>query len=212
MKAIIIGATGATGRELVATLLGDGNYTSVSTFVRRPMNMYHPKLTENIVDLSTVEQYAELIVGDVLFSCLGSTLKSAGSKEAQWAIDFDIPHKFATIAKGNGVHSMVLVSAYGANPKSKIFYSRMKGELERSIAELAFVQYIIFRPGMLLRPDTDRLGEKVTAMLLSVLNTIGILRKQCPLPTAILAKKLVIAPIRLPDGESSVEINNIFLF
>ena len=108
MKAIIIGATGATGRELVATLLGDGNYTAVSTFVRRPMNICHPKLTENIVDLSTVEQYAELIVGDVLFSCLGSTLKSAGSKEAQWAIDFDIPHKFATIAKGNGVEFLSL--------------------------------------------------------------------------------------------------------
>ena len=107
---------------------------------------------------------------------------------------------------------MVLVSAYGANPKSKIFYSRMKGELERSIAELAFVQYIIFRPGMLLRPDTNRLGEKVTAMLLRVLNTIGILRKQSPLPTAILAKKLAIAPMRLPDGESSVELNKIFLF
>ena len=212
MKAIVIGATGSTGRELVATLLGDGNYTAVSIFVRRPMNIDHPKLTENIVYLSTVEQYAELIVGDVLFSCLGSTLKSAGSKEAQWAIDFDIPHKFATIAKGNGVHSMVLVSAYGANPKSNIFYSRMKGELERSIAELAFVQYIIFRPGMLLRPDTDRLGEKVTAMLLRVLNTIGILRKQSPLPTAILAKKLAIAPMRLPDGESSVELNKIFLF
>ena len=212
MKAIVIGATGATGRELVETLLGDGRYTAVSIFVRRSINIDHPKLIENIVDLSAAEQYAELIVGDVLFSCLGTTLKSAGSKDAQWAIDFDIPHEFATIAKGNGVHSMVLVSAYGADPQSRIFYSRMKGELERQIAELAFGQYIIFRPGMLLRPNTDRLGEKLTAILLRGLNAIGILRKQRPLPTAILAQKLAIAPAILPDGESLVELDRIFSF
>ena len=212
MKAIVIGATGATGRELVNTLLGNEYYTAVSVFVRKSTNICHPKLNENIVDLSIAEQYADLIVGDVLFSCLGSTLKSAGSKKAQWAIDFGIPHKFATIARGNGVHSMVLVSAYGANPKSRLFYSRMKGELEGSIAELAFGQYIIFRPGMLLRPNTDRLGEKITAMLLGGLNTIGILRKQRPLPTALLAQKLAIAPTTLPDGESSVELENIFSF
>lgn len=212
MKAIVIGATGATGRELVDVLLGDENYTLVSIFVRRSMNIDHHKLTENIVDMSAVEQYADLIVGDVLFSCLGSTLKSAGSKKAQWAIDFDIPYKFATIARGNGVHSMVLVSAYGVNPKSKIFYSRMKGELEMQITELAFGQYIIFRPGMLLRPNTDRLGEKITAILLRALNTVGILRKQLPLSTAVLAQKLAIAPTTLPDGESYVELKKIFSF
>ena len=212
MKAIVIGATGAAGRELVSTLLGDGNYTNISIFARRPTNINHPKLTENVVDLTAVEQYADLIVGDVIFSCLGSTLKSAGSKEAQWAIDFDIPHKFATIARDNGVHSMVLVSAYGANTKSKIFYSRMKGELEKSIAELAFGQYIIFRPGMLLRPHTDRLGEKITTILLKALNTIGILRKQRPLPTILLAKKLAIAPMTLPNGESIIELDKIFSF
>ena len=212
MKAIVIGATGATGTELVHALLVNENYTDVSIFVRRSTNINHPKLKENIVDLSTIEQYADLIVGDVLFSCLGSTLKSAGTKKAQWTIDFDIPNKFATIAKGNGVHSMVLVSAYGANPKSKMFYSRMKGELERQIADLAFGQYIIFRPGMLLRPNTDRLGEKIVAMFLRVLNTIGILRKQRPLPTSILAQKLAIAPMTLPDGESFVELENIFSF
>ena len=212
MKAIVIGATGATGRELVETLLRDNNYTAVSIFVRRSINIDHPKLTENIVNLSAADQYADLIVGDVLFSCLGSTLKSAGSKKVQWTIDFDIPHKFATIARANGVHSMVLVSAYGANPKSKIFYSQMKGELEMQIAKLAFGQYIIFRPGMLLRPNTDRLGEKITAMLLGGLNTIGILKNQRPLDTAILAQKLAIAPFKLPDGKSFVELDKIFSF
>ncbi len=211
MKAIVIGATGSTGVELVNTLLEDSNYTAVSVFVRRSINISHPKLMENIVDLSVVDQYADLIVGDVLFSCLGSTLKSAGSKKAQWTIDFDIPHRFATVARANAVRSMVLVSAYGANRKSKIFYSRMKGELEESIAELAFGQYIIFRPGMLLRPNTDRLGEKITAMLLGALNAVGILRKQRPLPTAILAQKLAIAPVTLPDGESIVELDKILL-
>lgn len=91
MKALIIGATGATGKELVDRLLGDNNYASVSVFVRRPFGKSHPKLTEHIVDFSDVNSFQDLITGDVLFSCLGTTLKDAGSKDNQWKIDFDIP-------------------------------------------------------------------------------------------------------------------------
>lgn len=212
MKAIVIGATGSTGRALVDTLLIDDNYASVTVFVRKTTRIQHSKLIEYCIDFSDIELYADLIAGDVLFSCLGTTLKSAESKQAQWAIDFDIPHKFATIAKRNNIRSFVLVSAFGANSKSKLFYAQMKGKLECAIAKLGFEQYIIFRPGMLERPNTNRLGEKIAIKVLGILNSIGIANKQRPLPTKMLAEKLAKAPLLLPDGESRVELEHIFSF
>ena len=212
MKAIVIGATGATGSMLVDTLLNNDNYVSVTIFVRKSTQIKHPKLIEHSIDFSDIEQYADLIVGDVLFSCLGTTLKDSGSKEAQWRVDFDIPSQFAAIAKRNGVRSLVLVSSFGANPKSNLFYARMKGELECAISKLGFEQYIIFRPGMLQRPNTMRLGEKIGVAVLGILNCIGIAKKQRPLPTKILAEKLAKAPYILSNGMFSIELDKIFSF
>jgi len=106
MKALIIGATGATGKDLVNTLLQDDFYSEVVVFVRRPTGIVHLKLKEVITDFDNLEAVTFLINGDVLFSCLGTTLKTAGSKEKQWHIDYEIPLQFATFAKQNGVSKM----------------------------------------------------------------------------------------------------------
>ncbi|MBS1600818.1 MAG: NAD(P)H-binding protein [Bacteroidetes bacterium] len=212
MKALIIGATGATGKDLVQLLLQDPDYNEVVIFVRAPGGINHPKLVEIITDFGQLENVAEFIKGDVLFSCLGTTLKAAGSKEKQWSIDYEIPARFAEIAKRKGVRSMVLLSAYGASAKSKIFYSEMKGKLEDKISSLAFDQYIIFRPGLLLRKNTDRLGERVSAGLLKFLNGFGLIKKFRPLPTSILAEKLTKAPKVLTVGNHIIELDKIFEF
>ena len=212
MKALVIGATGATGKFLTEELLKDRDYTAVAIFVRKPTGRQHPKLTEHLIDFSNVGFYREEIKGDVLFSCLGTTLKAAGSKEEQWKIDFDIPAAFAAIAKENGVHSFVLVSSTGANSKSGVFYSKMKGRLEEKIAEVNFNQYIIFRPGPLLREGSDRAGEKIMAATLCLLNSIGLLRKYKPLPTELLAEKLAKAPKILKDGITVIELEKITAF
>lgn len=212
MKALLIGATGSTGKFLLDELIQDDDYTSVSIFVRRSTGKSHPKLTEHVIDFSKIEQYKELITGDVLFSCLGTTLKAAGSKQEQWKIDFDIPAEFASIARHNGVGSLVLVSSSDASPKSPIFYSKMKGELEDAIAGLNFGQYIIFKPGPLLRPGTDRAGEKVMVKVFGFLNGIGLFKKYKPLPTEILAMKLAKAPWKMPQGTSVLEANEILDF
>ncbi|MDR7370216.1 NAD(P)H-binding protein [Flavobacterium aquidurense] len=212
MKALLIGATGSTGKFLLKELIQDDDYTSVSIFVRRPTGRSHPKLTEHIIDFSNIEQYKELITGDVLFSCLGTTLKDAGSQENQWKIDYEIPLTFSFIARKNRVNSMVLVSSSDASPKSRIFYSRMKGELETAITELDFGQYIIFRPGPLLRADTDRSGEKTIVKILGFFNGIGLLNKYKPLPTEVLAMKLAKAPWKLPQGTSIVKLQEIAKF
>ncbi|WP_276481577.1 NAD(P)H-binding protein [Paraflavitalea pollutisoli] len=212
MKALIIGATGATGKDLVNLLLQDPAYTSVVAFVRRARNIHHPKLVEIVTDFDHLETVAHHIQGDVWFSCLGTTLKTAGSQANQWHIDYEIPVQFATIAKANQVPSMVLLSAYGASSASRVFYSRMKGKLEEAMAALHFDQYIVFRPGLLLRKDTDRLGERISAGLLRFLNGIGLVRKFRPLPTALLAEKMAKAPTQLSTGKHLIELDQVFRF
>ncbi|MEN2399154.1 NAD(P)H-binding protein [Flavobacterium sp. MC2016-06] len=212
MKALIIGATGSTGEFLVDELLADNDYTVVTVFVRKSTGKQHSKLVEQIIDFSNIDSYKDLIVGDVLFSCLGTTLKAAGSKENQLKIDFDIPASFAKSAKENGVNSLVLLSAYGASSQSKVFYSQIKGKLEETIAALDFKQYIIFKPGLLLRKGSDRFAEKIMVSLLNATNKIGLFRKFKPLPTSLLAEKLAKAPKMLPAGKSVIELKEIFSF
>lgn len=212
MKALIIGATGATGMDLVNVLLLDPDYTEVVIFVRRSSGMKHPKLSEIITDFDKLEAVSDDIKGDVWFSCLGTTLKAAGSKHKQWHIDYEIPLMFGEIAKRNGLHKMVLLSAYGASATSKVFYSRIKGRLEEKIASLAFDSYIVFKPGVLLRKDSDRTSERMTIGVLRFLNRFGIIRKFRPLPTSELAEKLAKAPKFFGKGQYFLELDKIFEF
>lgn len=210
MKALVIGATGATGQDLVRVLLDDSNYVQVTIFVRRASGLSHSKLSEIITDFDHLENVSASITGDVWFSCLGTTLKQAGSKTGQWQVDYEIPVKFAEMARKNGISRAVLLSAYGASPTSRIFYSRMKGTLEEKIKSIGFGQYIIFRPGLLLRKDTDRTGERVSGQLLKILNKIGLFKKFRPMPTLTLAEKMAKAPGQLPSGIHLLELDRIF--
>ena len=210
MKALIIGATGATGKELVQVLLQDPNYTEVVIFVRRSTGINHPGLSEVITDFDKLEEVSDAINGDILFSCLGTTLKMAGSKQKQWHVDHDIPAAFAEIARNNGVSTVVLLSAYGAAASSNVFYSRIKGSLEEEVEGLGFERTIIFRPGLLLRKNTDRWGERMSAGILKLLNGLGLIRRFRPMPTAVLAEKLARAPKKAAPGKQLIELEKIF--
>lgn len=210
MKALIIGATGATGKDLVNVLLQDPDYTEVVAFVRRPGSLNHPNYSEIITDFEKLEAISDSIKGDVWFSCLGTTLKAAGSREKQWKVDYDIPAKFAEIAGRNGVSKAVVVSAYGASAESKMFYSKLKGSLDEHIAGLGFYACLIFRPGFLLRKDTDRTSERIIARGLKWSNRLGLLRKFRPLPTSTLAEKLAKAPKVFKSGRHIIELDEIF--
>ena len=118
--------------------------------------------------------------------------------------------KFAAIARRNGIPATVLLSAYGASTTSNVFYSKMKGRLEESIDALAFDQYIIFRPGLLLRKDTDRFGERLMSGLLNFVNTLGLFKKFRPLPTLLLAEKLAKAPKVFTTQKQVIELDKIF--
>jgi len=212
MKALIIGATGATGKDLVNVLLEDPGYTKVTTFVRRTSGIVHPKLSEVLTDFDHLEKVSGLIEGEVLFSCLGTTLKVAGSKENQYHIDYEIPLKFSKMAYEKGLKKIVLLSAHGASISSKVFYSKTKGKLEEDTAQIGFDQFIIFRPGLLLRKNTDRLAERLAAGALKFLNSMGLIKKFQPLPTALLAEKMAKSPKVLSNGKYIVELDKIFEF
>ncbi|SEM84274.1 NAD(P)H-binding [Chryseobacterium taichungense] len=212
MKALVIGATGATGKDLVNQLLQDKDFEEVSIFVRKPVDIHNEKLKVHVVNFENPEEWKSKVQGDVAFSCLGTTLKAAGSKEAQKKVDFDYQYEFAKAAKENNVTDYILVSAYGANPKSKIFYSKMKGELEEAVKKLHFEKITIFKPGMLERKDSDRTGEVLGSRIIKFANKLGLLESQKPLPTDILAKAMINSSKIKSNGYSSIKLGNIFCF
>ena len=212
MKALVIGATGATGKDLVQKLLNDGDFDEVHAFGRRNINIDNKKLKSHIVDFDHPDSWKDLVKGDVAFSCLGTTLKDAGSKEAQRKVDYDYQYNFAKAAKENEVEDYVLVSAYGASPKSKIFYSRMKVELEQAVKDLHFNKITIFQPGMLDRKDSERKGEVLGGKIIKFANKLGVLENQKPLPTDILAQAMVNSSKIKSNGYSKIKLGSIFSF
>ena len=210
MKALIIGATGATGKDLVTLLLNDNAYSEVHCFVRKPMSITHPKLYAHVVNFETPEAWADLLHGDVAFSCLGTTLAVAGTKEAQWRVDYDYQYAFALQCKANGVPTFVLISAAGAKAQSKLFYNRMKGQLEDAVKALDFSSLLIFQPSVLIRSNSDRGIENFTVNAFKFLNKLGILKRYRPMPTEILAEKMLSAVYNSPRGTFTIALNKIF--
>ena len=212
MKALVIGATGATGKDLVKQLCQDSDFDEIDIFVRRRSDFHHEKVKAHLVDFDHPEEWKHLVKGDVAFSCLGTTLKSAGSKENQKIIDYDYQFNFAKAAKENKVEDYILVSAYGANPDSKIFYSRIKGELEEAVKNLKFEKTTIFKPGMLERKNTDRNGEVFGLKIIKFLNKFGLFKSQQPLPTEVLAKAMIVASKIKSNSFSEIKLHSIFSF
>ena len=191
MRALVLGATGAVGKDLVEQLLKDDAFERVSVFVRRPLALENPKLTVHVIDFDQPEQWRQLLQGDVLFSCLGTTIKAAGSQEAQWKVDYTYQYEAAKAARENGVGTYALVSSIGANPKSKVFYPRMKGALEVAVKELGFPACFILQPPSLVRKGSDRFGEKAGVVMLRAFNAIGLMRSWTPMPTEEVAAAMV---------------------
>lgn len=190
--AIVIGATGLVGSNVLKLLLKDERYKAVKVFHRRSTGVLHPKLEEHIVDFDEINKWKKLLKGEVLFSALGTTIKKAGSKEAQYKVDFTYQYEVAKAAFQNGVDKYALVSSIGANATSKSFYPRIKGELEEAIQELKFEKKVILRPSF-LDGDRDefRFGEKVGILIANVVCKLPRLKKYHPIKASEVAEALI---------------------
>lgn len=191
MRALLIGATGATGKDLLNLLFKDDDFQRVDIFVRRDPDLRHEKLRTHVIDFDQPEQWQSSVTGDVLFSCLGTTLKAAGSKEAQWKIDYEYQYRFARAARENAVDNYVLISTAFASPDSLFYYPKMKGRLEEAVKSLGFPRLSIFNPPILERKNSDRTGELAGLKIIGLFNKIGLFRSQKPLPTEILAEAMI---------------------
>lgn len=210
MKAIVIGATGATGKDIVGQLLDDSLFDEVHIFVRRNVFTEHSKLHVHIVDFQKMDEWKDELNGDVLFSALGTTLKQAGSQKAQWKIDYTYQYEAAKAAHEKGVETMVLVSSAWADARSKVFYTRMKGQLEEDVRKLGFCSLTIVRPPSLIRKDSDRFGERISVKLLQGLNTLGLLKSIRPMPTSQVAHAMIVKAKQAQEGVSVLEPKDIW--
>lgn len=193
--AIIVGASGLIGRSLVRKLLEDNRYKSVKVFVRRSINISNSKLAELIVDFDKITDWKNKITGDELYSAMGTTIKKAGSKEAQYKIDVTYQYEFAKAAAENGVSSYFLVSSSGANAKSKLFYMKIKGELEEKVKLLPFNKIRVFRPSLLLGERNEkRFGEKAAERLLKIVVPLfPFLKNQRPIEGDKVARAMIVS-------------------
>jgi len=161
--AIVAGSTGLVGRAILQGLLDDPRVVEAHALGRRALSLKHPKLTVHVVDF---KQLPALPAAGELYLALGTTIKDAGSQAAFRAVDYDANLAVAKAARICGVSRVGLVSALGADPRSRVFYSRVKGELEQELARMPFEGLVIARPSLLVGSREDlgqpsRRGEEI---------------------------------------------------
>ncbi|MFT5822869.1 MAG: hypothetical protein ACI8ZM_004126 [Crocinitomix sp.] len=211
MKAILIGATGLIGRTLLNALLLDDSFTEVRVLTRKSTGVTHTKLIEELIDFDQIKSSGVVLNSEVLFSTLGTTLKTAGSKERQWEIDFDMQFNTSQLASNAGTQKLVLLSSAGATAKSKVFYSRMKGELDEAVQKLNFEQISIIRPSMLTgKREEFRWAEKIFTPIMYAFSWIPGIRKYRPIKDVIVAKAMINASKEQVENYAIYELQGVF--
>jgi uncharacterized protein YbjT (DUF2867 family) len=171
--ALIAGATGLVGSELVKILTESNEYKSIHVLTRKSLNHNSPKIVEHIIDFDKLTDFKPEIPIDHIYCTLGTTIKKAGTKENFHKVDFEYVFNLGKLAKEIHAEKFMVVSSLGANAKSMIFYSRVKGEVEAELIRLSLPHLFIFRPSLLLGNRSEyRAGEKTAASVYKVLSPI----------------------------------------
>jgi uncharacterized protein YbjT (DUF2867 family) len=172
-KAIVYGASGLVGSYILENLLTNTNYEQIIIVVRKDLNLQHPKLKTIIGDFNSLPEVVKGIEVDEVFIALGTTQKKTPDKKLYYQIDHDYPILAAKLAKENGAKSVFLVSAVGANAKSSVFYTKLKGETEQDILTLNLDHTYIFRPSMILGDRQEsRPLEKIFISIFKFINPL----------------------------------------
>ncbi len=192
--AILLGATGLTGGKLLQLLLNDERYSTIKLFCRSSVGIEHPKIQESLGDLLDLEGFKDSFTGDEVFCCIGTTKSKTPDKKMYKNIDYGIPVKAATISKQNGVAKFMVISALGANPKSSVFYNRIKGEMEEAVIDIGIHKTYILQPSLIGgERDERRSGEWFFKKFMMVVNfvLIGPLKKYRSIQPVTIAKCMV---------------------
>lgn len=203
-KALIVGASGLVGGQLLDLLLHSADYSAVTALLRHPLEIRHPKLTQRSVDFEHLDA-ADFPQVDDVFCCLGATIKQAGSRAAFYRVDFHYIHEVARLARRAGATQFLLISSMGADPGSKFFYMRVKGEIETAIRQLSYPSASMFRPSYLTgerrqqRPAEDLAGKLMQAM------SFLMSKKYRPVAARAVAQAMLTQALRNPGGFHIVE-------
>jgi uncharacterized protein YbjT (DUF2867 family) len=167
--AIILGATGLTGKSLLENLVADEAFETIKLFSRSASSITHPKIEEHLIDLFELEKSKEAFKADVVFCCIGTTLAKTPNKETYRKIDYGIPVTAAKLAKENAIESFVVISAMGANENSSVFYYKTKGEMERDVLQQNIQNTYILQPSLIGGKRSEkRIGERMAQIFMGI--------------------------------------------
>lgn len=204
MKILVAGATGLVGQSVLQQALADPRVTRVIAPTRRPLPA-HSRMLNPVVDFEHLPGDADWWAAGAVICALGTTLRTAGSQAAFRKVDHDYPLSVARLALQHGASTFALTSASGANPASRIFYSRTKGELERNLARLGYASLAFVRPGLLGGERTEqRTAERLGAHLLGVIGPL-LPRRYRVVPAEAVASALLHCALEPEPGVLVVE-------
>jgi uncharacterized protein YbjT (DUF2867 family) len=192
--AIILGASGATGTELLKLLLVDDRYKTIKLFSRKKSHVAHLKIKEYIGDLFNLNAFAEDFIADEVYCCIGTTQKQTPDENLYRKIDFGIPIAAAQLSKQNNIPTFLIISSIGANANSNTFYTKTKGEMENEVSKTFIKRTFIFRPSLLLRNTKEsRFFESLAGEVMTRISFLfmGSLKKYRAIKTETVALAMI---------------------
>lgn len=210
--AVVLGATGIVGTQLVKTLISSKEYNTIHLFTRREFECNDPTCILHIIDFDNLNDYAELFHVNDVFICLGTTIKKSKTKEAFRKVDYEYVVDAGKLAKEANVEKLLVISAIGADSNSKFFYSRVKGDMEETLKLLQVNSLHIFRPSLLLGERSEfRLGERVSGTLSSFFQflLVGPLRPYRPIQAETVAAAMSMVAQSKSTGNHIYQSNEI---
>lgn len=210
--ALVAGATGLVGRHLTEELLQSPQYGRVILILRRKLPLEHPKLEQRVIDFNRLQREIQDLRAEDVFCCLGTTIKKAGTREVFRQVDHKAPLGLARHALQTHAHRFLVITALGADPGSRIFFNRVKGELEEDLKQLQLPSLHLFRPSLLLGEREEfRFGESVSGVILPALSFAlqGKLKKYRAIHGQVVARGLMTAAQREDPGVHVYESDRI---
>ena len=194
MRALIFGASGLIGSELLKLTLNDPYFSSVTIIVRKKLSLSNTKLTQIISTFEELEENQDSLQGDIIFSCLGTTKSKTPDQKEYYKIDHDYPVLGSKIALKNGAKYIHLVSSLGSNISSSSSYLKMKGKIEDDISKLPFQGIHFYRPSLIIgERKENRPLEKFITLIFKIINPMlmGSMKKYRSIAATDIAKAML---------------------